>query len=413
MMAMAAEPYLSPAHHVSAEAAARAVAADVLAASASGVPVQGAALLAAWCHARYGEPGRGDVEALVERLAGALEDEVLGAGIFGGFTGIGWELSHLARRGWPVDPSALSSIDEALLRHVHTAPWVRDYDLIFGLVGFGVYALGGPDRPGTAEIVSEVVLRLAETAIEGEAGLAWRTPASSIAILADDARPASPFNGGLAHGVPGVIALLARVVARDPADERAAALLRGALRWQLSLRDPERGAFRAWVSDAQPSFRPAWCYGTPGAAHALWAAAAVLGDGAVGELATAAAVRGHERALATRDDYDLCICHGLAGAGHVLGRLFQATGDEALRDASGWYLHRLLERRREGSGYGGFSCVAPSRDPRERALDPSLLNGATGVALVLLSAVSHELDAWDDLLLCDLPPGGARARGAS
>jgi hypothetical protein len=148
-------------------------------------------------------------------------------------------------------------------------------------------------------------------------------------------------------------------------------------------------------------------------AQALWAAAAALGDSSLGEIATAAAVRGNERAIATRDEYDLAICHGLAGTGHVLGRLFQATGDEALRDASAFYLRRLLERRREGTGYGGFHCVAPSHDPRARAHDPSLLSGAIGVALVLLSAVSHDFEAWDDLLLCDLPRGVVSTRGCS
>jgi lantibiotic biosynthesis protein len=116
-------------------------------------------------------------------------------------------------------------------------------------------------------------------------------------------------------------------------------------------------------------------------------------------------VRGCDRTIALRDGYDLGFCHGLAGAGHVLGRLFQATGDEALRDASAWYLQRLLERREEGAGIGGFRCLTPSPDPRKRVPDASLLTGSTGVALVLLSAVSHDGGPWDDLLLCDLPGG--------
>jgi len=387
---------------------------DVLRQPSSRVPEQGAALLAAWCHERYGVPGRADVDALVDGLVGTLEREVLDAGLFGGFTGIGWELSHLARRGWSVDPSALECIDEALLNHVRTSPWVRDYDLVFGLVGFGAYALGGRGRPGTAEILSEIVLRLSETAIEDEAGTVWRSPDSFIAKLEEDKRPATPFNAGLAHGVPGVIALLARVVARDPGDGRAAALLRGAVRWQTSVRDQERGVFRAWVSDTWPAVTPAWCYGNPGASQALWSAASALGDAALGETARADAVRGLDRGIADRDSYDLGFCHGLAGAGHILGRLFQASGDLAARDAAAFYLERLLDRRKEGAGFGGFECLTPARDGRDRSLDPSLLSGAVGVALVLLSAVSHaEVDPWDDLLLSDIPPAEISPAGGS
>jgi hypothetical protein len=396
------EPYFPTELRGGAEAAARAIADDVLYATVSGPHEQGVALLAAWCHTHYGAPSRSCVEARIDRLVSALEREQLEARLYGGLTGIGWELSHLLRRGWRVDPSALSCIDEVMLAHVRTTPWVRDYDLIYGLVGFGVYALGGAGRPGVAEILAEVVARLAEMASDTGAGLAWHSPEQFLATLPEEQRLAPPLNVGLAHGVAGVVGLLARVVMRNPADACAAALLVGATRWLMSVRDPECGAFPAWSANARPVLAPAWCYGSPGIAPALWAAASALGDASLLAQARAVAVRGHDRALATGEEYELGFCHGLAGAGHVLGRFFQATGDESAREASVFYLQRLLAARREGVGFGGFPILTSPRDPRGRIPDPSILTGAVGMALVLLSAVDPgNAGAWDDLFLCE------------
>jgi hypothetical protein len=100
---------------------------------------------------------------------------------------------------------------------------------------------------------------------------------------------------------------------------------------------------------------------------------------------------------------DACLCHGAAGLGHLLNRLYQATGDpELLAGARAW-LGRALEYWEPGRGVGGFLAFAPpDYDPEQQPVwheDAGFLNGATGMALALLAATSAVDPAWDRLLL--------------
>jgi hypothetical protein len=82
---------------------------------------------------------------------------------------------------------------------------------------------------------------------------------------------------------------------------------------------------------------------------------------------------------------------------HAFNRLYQATGELALRDAARLWLDRLLAMRRPGDGIGGF--VFPDVDD-----DPSLLFGAAGVALVLHAATTAIEPEWDRCLLYSVRP---------
>src|SRR5262249_36055361 len=151
-----------------------------------------------------------------------------------------------------------------------------DYDLINGLVGFCVYALERLSRPAALACLERIVERLAETAEQRPDGVTWWT---NPAWLPPETRAQFPHgyhNLGLAHGVPGVIALLGRVCAAGVAVAQARPLLDGAVRWLLAQQRP--GGFAHWVAPevaARPA-RLAWCYGDPGVAAALlWAARCV------------------------------------------------------------------------------------------------------------------------------------------
>ncbi|MBC7978418.1 MAG: hypothetical protein H7138_25820, partial [Myxococcales bacterium] len=138
-----------------------------------------------------------------------------GPGLYGGAAQIGWMVAHHSE-GADAD-AVCDAIDEAIGQRLPS--WAGDYDLISGLAGFGVYAL----ERGAAGT------RIARGVIEGlEATMAqgWRT---APALLPDHQRAIAPdgyVNLGLAHGLPGVIATLARMIesATGPAAEPATAL---------------------------------------------------------------------------------------------------------------------------------------------------------------------------------------------
>src|SRR6185503_9355574 len=124
-----------------------------------------------------------------------------------------------------------------------------------------------------AGCLHRVCERLEEMAVPQEAGVTWPTPEWSLLPKDRESFPQGMVNLGVAHGVPGVLPVLARAVARGAAPESARALLHGAVAWLLSRKLPadQESVFpSAWGPGTEPaSTRAAWCYGDPGIAAAL------------------------------------------------------------------------------------------------------------------------------------------------
>jgi len=323
----------------------------------------------------------------LERFASALGEGHPHLGLFGGLTGRAWIAAHVAD---DVD-ELLGVVDAELHAELATSPWRAHYDLISGLVGHGVYFLGRDAGGELARIVDHLE-RLAE---RSAAGATWHTSAE---LLPDHLRTAYPngcYNAGLAHGVPGVIALLARICERPDAPPHAASLRDDAVRWLLAQRLD--GGFPAMIGESPPSLaRTAWCYGDPGVTLALWAIA-LRGGGSVPELDALTAAwmaRTPEQAYVM----DAGLCHGTAGLAHICNRLYQATRRTAYREAALRWFEHTLAFRRPGEGIAGFRTFRNGW-----TTDAGFLEGVAGIGLALLAALTPIEPAWDAMMLCDLP----------
>lgn len=358
-------------------------------------------------------PGGGYADLAAERLERAI-DRLSSVshrpGLYQGFAGIAWTVEHLRDREDEDDPN--EEIDRALFELLSSPGWGHGFDLTSGLAGLGAYAL--ERRPGTpaAACLIQVCQLLEELAVPQEVGLAWPTPEWHLYPDEQQRFPHGMINLGVAHGVPGVIPVLAQAVAAgiEPARE----LLRGAVDHLLSRKLPAGGESvfpRAWGPGAelQPA-RPGWCYGDPGIAATLWVAARAAGEPAWEEEALRLAHKAARRPPETSGVRDACLCHGAAGLGHQFNRLYQSTGDPELLAAARAWMERALDLRQPGRGVGGFVTWGP--DPQGVMGwrdDPSLLTGAAGVALVLLAATTSIEPSWDRFLL--LSPASNDAKG--
>lgn len=340
-------------------------------------------------------------EAAFDQAVGLLEEALNGAwqdpagGLYGGVTGVGWVLSDLAGTFVDVsDGDPGEAIDAALAGLLARSPWEGEYDLIGGLAGFGVYALARLPRPAAARCVELVVARLAETAERQDGGIAWFTPPQRLWVPQTRAEyPQGYYDVGVAHGVPGVAAFLGEACAAGLGGAVARELLGGAVAWILAQRLPA-GAGPAFPYFTGPAVRPhgarnAWCYGDPGVAAALLAAAQAVGEPAWADKAVtiarrAAAVPGEGSGVT-----EGCLCHGTAGLGHLFNRLFHATGDPAFAEAAREWFGRTF----------AYLPLA----------DPGFLEGAAGAGLALLAAVTGVEPCWDRVMV--LPRAGRGGRG--
>lgn len=335
-------------------------------------------------------------DRLLEELVDAMSAGTIGGGVglHSGATKIAWLVSTL------IDGAEdfLAAFDKALLSSLSPDKDWRSYDLINGLVGVGVYLLSRPQTPITIacfEAITDRLRRSAESLSSPALGLAWRTPIQDMPEHDGKLYPDGYFNCGLAHGNPGVLALLARFRGEgiDCGD-----LLSGACDFVTSMSASVRFPRLLYRSQVIESLRSAWCYGAPGAAIALWQAlnARGLPTNAAEELA----LRFLSESPTTADVGDAMFCHGTAGLAHISNRFYQATLDERFKELSIEWFRETLARRRSGEGVGGFLAQSVSVRP---AINPSFVDGSIGLGLSLAAAIGSMEPSWDALLLCDLP----------
>jgi len=373
----------------------------------------------------YAAPGIAHIERAIDQLAG---DAAL-ADLYSGFTGVAWAIDHLRGRLLADDMEDTNEdIDHILAEHLTQSPWKRAYDLTSGLAGLGLYALerlrvpearavGEPPAPQArgaspdnaspnhqaVTCLARVIDRLDELALRRPDGITWHTSAEILGPPTREYFPDGHENLGVAHGVPGVLPVLARAIAAGVAVDKARPLLDGAVKWVLAQRThDEESLFPYCVGEgvAPRLARAAWCYGDPGIAAALLVTARAVGEPAWEEEARATALASARRSIDSAGVHDAGLCHGAAGLGHVFNRLYQAMREPLLLDAARTWFARALELRRPGQGIAGFRTWGPGSDGEMTWLvDPTFLTGVAGIGLALLGATTDIEPVWDRLLL--------------
>jgi lantibiotic modifying enzyme len=365
--------------------------------------------------------GAGEAEDRLGHAVALLAEQEMPPQLYAGFVGVAWAARHVLSRGHePKDENdeedANEEIDAAVQTVLLQTPWQRDYDLISGLVGLGVYALERLPRAAGARCLGLVIERLEELALPAAAGLTLWTPPELLLPETRAEFPRGYANVGLAHGVPGAVALLGAAIERGVAAERARRLLRGLVPWLLmqQLRDGGPGRFPNYVAPGYaplPS-RAAWCYGDPGIAVSLLWAARAAGEPAWEEAALRIAHAAARRTLRDAGVHDAGLCHGAAGLALIFHRLFWATGHDAFAEtARSWY-RETLALRRPGQGLAGYLTWRLRPEGACWQEDRGLLTGVAGIGLALLAGATAVEPRWDLALLTSLGGPGRPAGGA-
>lgn len=342
--------------------------------------------------------------ALAAAIAGIAERAA--PGLYGGAARVAFAVGHLSA-GEDAD-LACAMIEASLLQFLEQP--TESYDLISGLVGIAVPVLqriaDGSPSPSSDPVARSILGHLERLARTQPTGVSWYTPATLLPPWQRELAPDGYTNLGLAHGVPGVVAILARYIAAGVEAPRARRLLDGAVSYLQSVAGPTFGArYQAWLPAKEPRAQPrlAWCYGDLGVAVALMSAASATGRddwrAQALELAHGMAARPFEASAVI----DTGLCHGAAGVAHLFNRLSQATGDAELARAAATWFDRTLAMR-SSEPIAGFPRGMPVDGVTTWEPAPDLLTGAIGVALALHAAISPIEPAWDQLLLADLSP---------
>lgn len=364
----------------------------------------GTAVTMHYLHETFPGEGFGAVsEAALDRAVDAVAEQRMSPGFMQGFPGVAWAIEHLGQNPGPDDVNA--PIDDALAGMLASPRWKGLYDLVSGLVGVGLYALERLPTPSARECLELVVDRLAEWSESAEPGLTWYTPPGLVPPSARERVPEGYYNLGLAHGVPGVIGVLAQAHRAGVAQDAAGTLLEGAVEWVLA-QALEAGGRATWPYFVGPGTEPrparlAWCYGDPGVIAPLLAAADALDRSDWEDAALAALDRAVARPPESSDVRGASLCHGAMGLAHLWNRMWQRIRSDALRESIAYWTTTALDLRTYPDGLAGYSVWDPDADDEEGGdvQGPGLLAGVAGIALALVAAATDREPEWDRYML--------------
>ena len=333
-----------------------------------------------------------------------------GMGTVSGSSGVAFAARRLAN---PDLDQLLPALD-AVIAHdaLTTAAAIRGrhgfsvgaFDQISGLSGVLLCALAN-EHQAAAPVVPFVVRALVALALEPGDPPSWYTPPEFL--YDDDQRAYYPFgnlNLGLAHGIPGPLAALSLALRAGQGDDRVVEAVHTLADWLAAhvTLGPEgpgwetvvtlgRGASGLSELPVHGVGRDAWCYGTPGAARALYLAGVELDRSDLRNLAIESMAAVYRRAPAERGIDSPTFCHGVAGLLQITLRFHHDTQLPMFADAASALTRQILH------------AVEPERpmgianlEPGDNKVDqPGILDGAAGVSLVLLAASSDREPTWD------------------
>lgn len=283
-------------------------------------------------------------------------------------------------------------------------------DFVSGVSGIGAaatLALRGRPRDDVVHVALQV-LRLHARATD--ASIWWQSERSF------GKRPVGVEQGGwcdfgVAHGIAGIISFLELASQNYRTASEAAALMTPAAEMLRSATDPDLGvASFAWIEEggslaaARRRTKSAWCYGSLGVAAMLarrtsaWPSA----PRTLNEL-SAAIMNEHATASENLSEYDLGLCHGLAGTAVVLRRIGTTLQSESHRHASDLHYNVLLDRAttvsdsfEQGLKPRCFAGRGQSELPESAHF--SLLNGFWGVVAALRERAGSIHQRWSTVL---------------
>lgn len=332
--------------------------------------------------------------------------------LFAGVTGVAWAIRHLCNIDVlsQEDLDVLEDIDPYITKSLSSLETQGMNSLMYGVVGHGVYfleKLHNGDQHALQELHSIVDI-LERMAHQDEQGIYWRneTPEDGIDVLA---------NIGLAHGIPSIISFLAKVYKLNIQPVKVKSMLEASIQWLLHKErvDSHTSLYPSFIyipEDPKANSRLAWCYGDLSVAISLLHAFDALGERRYYEEATKLSIfstqRGIEKARVKFDKtsglIDTMFCHGTSGVSYLFQQVNRQINQSSVQDTAKNWMYQTLTNKHLGQGNLNdfYTYDNPSKKWEKQT---GILQGITGVGLVLLSWISKEPLYWDRIFLTDVP----------
>jgi len=356
-----------------------------------------------------------EADRFISHACDALEIAPMQGGLYRGISGIAWTVQHFQGflyedESYDPETDPNTEIDRILLDH-----WSKTekFDVWEGCTGMGVYALERYPHSNSKLLLELLLTQLEQLATQTDKGITWVTPPDPGLSGAAQVGPGGSYVLGVAHGIAGVISFLSRAHTLNIFPETTNKLLYGAVSWLLAQQRENDTPLLFPQFIMPPDNKPittgrfGWCHGELGLAAALISAGGCAGESSWKAKAVEAAhtsINYLDELSKTTGIPHPCLCHGSAGLGHMFNRIYRATGIDVFKEeAVKWFRH-TLKLRQPGTGIAGFTHYGRNEDGEMAELyDPAFIQGAAGIGLALLAAVTDLEPRWDRVMLLSSP----------
>lgn len=326
----------------------------------------------------------------------------------GGLAGMGWMLQHAVSQDF-IDADIqllLGKMDDTLYEWMMSEIEKGNYDFLHGATGAALYFLGKrSEDPRYAGYVANYISALEKQAITDPAsGLRW--PAFSFHNGTYGQVLANESDLGLSHGMPAIIAFLAKAGKAGIAEEQCRRMIEKSCRFLLHhIREPEKFnsyfGYRVNGHMDETVSRLAWCYGDLGICTTLWHAGVLLQQPLLQATALQIATfNAKRRDLADASIVDAGFCHGTCGVAHIYHKLYTWTQEPLFRDTALFWYEQTLALATYAEGPAGYQSYTSTDGVRcEWQNTYGMLEGIAGIGLSLITAVADFEPEWDEALL--------------
>ncbi|GAA0304471.1 hypothetical protein GCM10009128_24780 [Psychrosphaera haliotis] len=338
-----------------------------------------------------------DLERLIEeQITRAFEkasNAELNSSLADGISGLGWLLDHI---GLNKLEDNNEDIDECLLALLSQSKWKGDYDLLYGLVGIGVYAVQRVHTTNGRKICEMVFNLLKGLAVITEDFAYWETSRESIFFRTDISAPQVDL--GLAHGVSGVLGLLIKLHKNNIFPAQCKSLINKVSNYiQLQIRDSVIGSSLPSHSSDERNSLLGWCYGDLSTSLLLIKAGNEIQNRELFQIGETLALKTLNRNKITENLEETSLCHGYSGIALIYKRLYQETSRVEFLESSHYWMDELLQRYEIKKNL--VELMPQHKVTSEHFNGAGLLIGYAGIGLAILSFIHPAAYGWDECIL--------------
>lgn len=283
-----------------------------------------------------------------------------------------------------------------LLENLHFKIYEGNWDPLHGYIGLSNYFLEKHKEMDQSITLQNICRALSQQREIVHGSKVW--------LDLDKNSPHRSVNLGLAHGISGVISFLSRVHRLDICNELCKEMIIESIGFLKRARSFSVHPFLfplkySIEQKEQVNYsRLAWCYGDLCIANACLQAGTALNNSDLTNLSIEILDNCLTIPQEESDIIDPCFCHGTAGVINIYRNAYKVTNKKSYQ---AYYYEQVDKLFKDfyhpGEGIGGFQYSRYDSEQKKMVNEDNvgLLEGSTGIALVLISLINEECQNWD------------------